>query len=451
MNPGLLEQTLASLRSFDEVVSYPPHQVFIGKLSPEDLANIEQPWYRHPVVNAQRLGPFGEIIPEREFLGLLKMADEFDLVWLTEPFLRDLEETLSDHPLIDEADLTRLAGPRPMKDIQFRIASDQALALYHEGQLVGCFRRDHDEDDSLKAQILLENLAAKASGALVMRHLLSRSDISPKDVEYVLSCSEEAVGDRYNRGGGSLAKAIGEMCRCDNATGCDVKAFCAAPIYAILHAASLVKAEVFERVVVVGGGCVAKLGMKFRGHLSKHMPLLEDVLAAIAFLIQADDGQSPIIRLDAIGKHDIGAASSQQAIIESLVAKPLDRVGKKITQVDKFATEMHNPEITLPAGSGNVPLNNYRYMAALAVLRKEIDRAEMDQFVRDRGMPGFSPTQGHVPAAVPYLGHALEAIKAGRIDNAMFVAKGSLFLGRMSQLSDGLSFLIEKNHNPEPT
>jgi len=27
----------------------------------------------------------------------------------------------------------------------------------------------------------------------------------------------------------------------------------------------------------------------------------------------------------------------------------------------------------------------------------------------------------------------------------MFVSKGSLFLGRMSQLSDGMSFLIEAN------
>jgi hypothetical protein len=29
--------------------------------------------------------------------------------------------------------------------------------------------------------------------------------------------------------------------------------------------------------------------------------------------------------------------------------------------------------------------------------------------------------------------------------NALFVAKGSLFLGRMSQLSDGLSFLLQAN------
>ncbi len=90
-------------------------------------------------------------------------------------------------------------------------------------------------------------------------------------------------------------------------------------------------------------------------------------------------------------------------------------------------------------------IRNYRMIAALAALRKEIARSEIDRFVFERGMPGFSPTQGHIPAAVPFLGHAIDSIKRGEINNAMFLAKGSLFLGRMSQLSDGLSFLIEKN------
>jgi betaine reductase len=131
--------------------------------------------------------------------------------------------------------------------------------------------------------------------------------------------------------------------------------------------------------------------------------------------------------------------------MEALVSKPLDRLGMKITDIDKFATEMHNPEVTVPAGSGNVPLNNYRMIGALATLRGEIQRSEIDRFVTEHGMPGFAPTQGHIPAAVPFLGHAVDAIKSGKINNAMFIAKGSLFLGRMSQLSDGLSFIIEKN------
>ena len=60
-------------------------------------------------------------------------------------------------------------------------------------------------------------------------------------------------------------------------------------------------------------------------------------------------------------------------------------------------------------------------------------------------MPGFSPTQGHVASAVPYLGHALDGLRDGALRSALFLAKGSLFLGRMTQMSDGLSFLLERN------
>ena len=230
-----------------------------------------------------------------------------------------------------------------------------------------------------------------------------------------------------------------------NATGNDTRAFCCAPNHAIINAAGLVGAGIFDNVVVAGGGCMAKLGMKSAAHLKHDMPILEDVLGAIAFLITKDDGMSPIIRLECIGKHDVGAGSPQQAIMTSLIIKPLKKIGMKMTDIDKYSTELHNPEITLPAGSGDTPVTNYKIMAALAALNKEIDKAEMEQFVRDRGMPGFSPTQGHVPSAVPFLGHAIETMKRGEMRNAMFVAKGSLFLGRMSQLSDGVSFLLEAN------
>ena len=82
-------------------------------------------------------------------------------------------------------------------------------------------------------------------------------------------------------------------------------------------------------------------------------------------------------------------------------------------------------------------------------LNKEIEKTQIDEFVKQRGMPGFAPTQGHVPSSVPFLGHALEAMKKGQLKRAMFVAKGSLFLGRMSQLSDGVSFLLEAKPKKE--
>lgn len=426
-------------------MSYPPNQVYIGNLHPDRLHDIPQPWYEHPIRDASRFGTFGEILPEDAFYGWIKMADDFDLVWLTPDFTARTKERISGQSFLAESAVKKMGDGVPLDKIMERIEKDAALPLYSKGSVVGLVRRDHDADDSLKAHVLMENLFAKASGALAMFHLFRRAQIEPSQVDFILSCSEEAVGDRYNRGGGSLSKAIGEMCHCVNASGHDIKAFCAAPIHALVDAACLVEAGVFERVVVVGGGCLAKIGMKYTGHLKNNMPVLEDVLAGLSLLITKDDGVNPIIRLDSVGKHNIGAASSQQEIMTSLIVKPLDRLGLKMTDVDKYATEMHNPEVTLPAGSGNTPLMNYKIMGALAAIRKEIDRTAIDTFVRERGMPGFSPTQGHIPAAVPFLGHALEEMRQKRLKYAMFVAKGSLFLGRMSQLSDGLSFLLEAN------
>jgi len=52
---------------------------------------------------------------------------------------------------------------------------------------------------------------AKTSGALTMLRLLQRAGITPEQVDFVLDCTETAIGDRYNRGGGSMSKAVAEM------------------------------------------------------------------------------------------------------------------------------------------------------------------------------------------------------------------------------------------------
>jgi hypothetical protein len=113
--------------------------------------------------------------------------------------------------------------------------------------------------------------------------------------------------------------------------------------------------------------------------------------------------------------------------------------------VDDFATELHNPEITEPQGSGNVPDRNYRTMAALAARRGDIARDDIGAFVAERGMPGFAPTQGHLASALCYLPHALQRLTTGEAGRVSLVAKGSLFLGRMCQLSDGMSVVLERN------
>lgn len=445
-DPSLLPSILSHLETFDQAVAYPPNQVFLGNLDPDDLLErIPSPWYKNPIPNSSRRGPFGEIMPEDEFYGMMKICDEFQLLLMEEGFLKEIALKLKGHPLFTDEDIQKLGKGVLIGQIEKEVREEGAMPIYVQGdRLVGCVRRGHEEDFNLIPDILIENLTSRASGVLALRHLVSKMG-GAKDVDYLLGCGEEAVGDRYNRGGGNMAKAIGELCGCSRATGSDVKAFCCAPLHAMVIAAGLVASGIFKNAIVIGGGSFAKLGMKFHGHLRNDMPILEDVLAATAIWIGQDDGKSPLIRLDSIGKHEISSGSAQQAIFEKLVIEPLDRMGLKLTEIDKYATEMHNPEVTEPQGSGNVPRANYRIIGSFAVMRNEIQLDELDRFVDTHGMPGFSPTQGHIPSAVPVLGHSLRKMMKGEMNNTMFLAKGSLFLGRMTQLSDGISFLLERN------
>jgi len=117
----------------------------------------------------------------------------------------------------------------------------------------------------------------------------------------------------------------------------------------------------------------------------------------------------------------------------------------RFRDVDKYATELHNPELTEPSGSGDVPQLNYRAIGGLAALAREIAPADVPAFARTHGLPGFSPTQGHIASAIPFLGHALDGLRGGRYRRVLFLAKGSLFLGRMTQLADGISVIVERN------
>jgi glycine/sarcosine/betaine reductase complex component C subunit beta len=171
--------------------------------------------------------------------------------------------------------------------------------------------------------------------------------------------------------------------------------------------------------------------------------VLEDVLAGMAVLVGPAGDDAPVLRLDAVGRHRIGSGSSQQALLTDIVVRPLEKLGWRVTDVGRYSTELHDPEITGPAGGGDVPDRNYRMLAALAAMRGELDKAAIPDFAREYGLPGFSPTQGHIASAVPWLPHALERLEAGELRSTMLMAKGSLFLGRMTQLWDGASITLE--------
>ncbi len=449
-------------RSFAEAVSYPPNRAYLGALAPEALVSIPRPWHAvHASADPQReaLAPFGEIGDTALATALLARADvlEPSLVRLTRAGREQLAKRLAAHPLLaGEADRLEPGDD----DAVAEALSEQpepALPLHVGDTLVGCVRRDRRaegrDDENLQAHHLMENLASKATGALALRWLLEREGIEADEVDYLISCGEEAVGDRYQRGGGGMAKAIGEMCGCVEASGIDVKNFCAAPANALVLAGALVKAGVYERVVVVAGGSLAKLGMKMQAALARGLPILEDVIASCAYLVTPDDGVSPVIRLepDALGLAKIGASTSEEAVYRSLLIEPLEAMGIGLNEVDRYAPELHNAEIMELGGAGDVAHKNYRVIAAMGVLSGQLERSEMDAFVTRVGMPGFAPDQGHIPSGVAYLGHAHDGLVRGELRRVFFLAKASLFLGRVTELYDGVSFMLEANSGARGT
>jgi betaine reductase len=441
-NPELAEQFLGSLRTFEQAVAYGPHQAFLGALHPRELE--ERPWFDAAANGEGRFAGVGELMPEDEFLGLLAAVDDFGLVRLGREEASAIAERLARHPLAERIDLEKVAAAG---DDAEAVAAEPGALAQHLGadHLAGAMRRANETDQALTAEVVLENLAGKASATLALLHLIADNGIDPASIDFVIGAGEEAIGDRYQRGGGNLAKAVAAAAGCSDASGCDVKNFCAAPVPALVIASSLVAAGVFERVAVVAGGSLPKVGMKFQGHLKHGMPVLEDVLGACAVLVEADDGHSPRVRLDSVGRHTVSAGSANPKIMEALVCAPLDRLGMKMLDVDDYATELHNPELTEPQGSGNVPARNYKTIAALAMRRGELERADMGAFVEQRGMPGFAPTQGHIASALCYVPHARARLMNGGAKRVQLLAKGSLFLGRMSEQSDGMSVMLESN------
>ena len=441
-----LKELPSHLRSFEDAVAYIPNQVYIGNAKPADLAATEFPYYDKKWENASRDGKYGQIMPEDEFYGVMKIVDVFDLVHLEKEFAAQVKEKLAAQNLFAEAQLAALdKNESTAEELDAPVNNEHSEGLYYNGKLVGAVKRAHDVVVKVSAHVVLENIVNKASNVISLIELVKKNDIDPNEIEYVIDCCEEACGDMNQRGGGNFAKAAAEIAGFTNATGSDVRGFCAGPAHAVLHAAALVKAGTFKHVVVTAGGCTAKLGMNGKDHVKKGLPVLEDAIAGFSVLISADDGVSPQIRTDIIGRHTIGTGSAPQNVITALVTDPLDAAGLKILDIDKYSPEMQNPDITKPAGAGDVPEANYKMIAALGVKRGEIARTDIAKFVKEHGMTGWAPTQGHIPSGVPYMGPLRDEVLAGETKRAMIIGKGSLFLGRMTNLFDGVSFVVQAN------
>ena len=114
-------------------------------------------------------------------------------------------------------------------------------------------------------------------------------------------------------------------------------------------------------------------------------------------------------------------------------------IGYKITDIDRYARTAEPGITNCGAINAHSQQNDQRRQ------QRGHRKADLMKAVDSFGMPGFAPTQGHIPSGVPFIGHARDMILEGKIEKAMIVGKGSLFLGRLTNLFDGVSMIIEKN------
>ena len=169
-----LPQIQAAIRSFSDAVDYPPNQVFIGNAEPDMLRELRRPWWDSAPPGDPH-GAFGDIIDQARVLRTARRARS---VRARTPEGR--------------------AASRRAPPVRGR-RGDRRV------------RPAHESDESLTARVLLENLACKAGrGARDAAPVGARRGVDPTSIPYVIGAGEEAIGDRYQRGGGNLGKAIAE-------------------------------------------------------------------------------------------------------------------------------------------------------------------------------------------------------------------------------------------------
>ena len=176
--PALGAELARHLRDFPAATAYAPHQVYIGNIAPEKLRDLPQPWYEKLIEGATAQGRFGDLVDQDKFYALLAGADQFNLVSFEEKWFQAHAAKHS---------MGRAPRFKPLSEIQ-NLCDKGALPLYCGAQVVGAFEAAHEEDASLVAEVLLENLAGKVSAAHSLRLALDSLGIKPDDIDFVISC-----------------------------------------------------------------------------------------------------------------------------------------------------------------------------------------------------------------------------------------------------------------------
>ena len=127
-----LKELRDHLRSYETCVNYWPNQVYIGNATPDDLAQVEFPYYDKVKEGAERYGKYGEIMPEDEFLLLAQACDMFEVVMLEKGFVAATKEKFAADPIITDDIVEKVIEGFEISEIEHFVNEEHAEGLYHE-------------------------------------------------------------------------------------------------------------------------------------------------------------------------------------------------------------------------------------------------------------------------------------------------------------------------------
>ena len=310
----------------------------------------------------------------------------------------DRPRSTSCSPSVDQFELMRLRaepGPGELAPVPRTTRSSGAFA-----------RRPRRTTSRSRRDVLLENLAVQGQRRARARATCwRRTGVDPASIPYAIGCGRgggrrPVPARRWQRREGDRRGMRASPTR----AACDVKSFCAAPdprARASRPRWSRPGSRTGSSWSPVGRS--AKLGMKFEGALRAGLahPRGRARRGWRSWSERAEGADGPIDP-DGRGRPHAGRGRRRRRrrSSEALVGAPLDALGITIADVGTYATEIHNPEITEPQGGGDVPDRNYQMLAGLGGgARRARPRTTSSGSRASHGLPGFSPTQGHIASA----------------------------------------------------
>ncbi len=191
-DPALIDTISTRLRSYEGRRGLRAEPSLHRNIEPEALRAMPRPWFDALDRGASVEGAFGDLISEVELLGLLKICDRASLVQLDESTLETARGRLAGRRLACATELAALKSA-PTKAIQGAIKSGEAIPLWLGDAVAGSIVRAHEQDEALTANVLLENLATKATGVLALRRLFLQVEgrLGPGDIDFVIAGSRK--------------------------------------------------------------------------------------------------------------------------------------------------------------------------------------------------------------------------------------------------------------------